>query len=150
MSIALTCSCGKDYRVKDTFAGKKIRCKDCNEVLDVPAEEAAAEAEGDDFDQLMKFGRQQEQSQASLPPRLKPRRKPARRDDYDDEPAPRKHLEEGWFGNTNGGILGGVLMIIVAIVWFVGGLFAGYIFYYPPILLIVGMVAIGKGIFSND
>lgn len=97
----------------------------------------------------MKFGRQQEQSQASLPPRLKRRPKPARRDDYDD-PAPRKHLEEGWFGNTNGGILGGVLMMIIAIVWFVGGLFAGYIFYYPPILLIVGMVAVGKGLFSND
>lgn len=140
----------KTIASKTLSPAKKIRCKDCNEVLDVPAEEPAGDAGGDDFDQLMKFGRHQEQSQAALPPRVKRRPKPARRDDDYDDPAPRKHLNEGWFGNTNGGILGGVLMMIIAIVWFVGGLFAGYIFYYPPILLIVGMVAVGKGLFSND
>lgn len=44
------------------------------------------------------------------------------------------------------GVLGGGIMIAIAVVWFVGGLFAGYIFYYPPILLIIGLYAVIKGI----
>jgi hypothetical protein len=34
-------------------------------------------------------------------------------------------LEEGWFGSTNGGVVGGILMIVITIVWFVGGLYGG-------------------------
>jgi len=47
-----------------------------------------------------------------------------------------------------GQVMLGLLMIIGAIVWFVGGLFAGYIFFYPPILLIIGLFTMVKGMFS--
>jgi len=42
----------------------------------------------------------------------------------------------------------GILMMVGAVVWLVAGLFAGYIFFYPPILFILGMVALVKGLMS--
>jgi hypothetical protein len=58
MSITANCSCGKKYQVKDDFAGKKFKCKDCGETVKVPAEqiddledyEEDEEEEEDDFD----------------------------------------------------------------------------------------------------
>jgi hypothetical protein len=41
---------------------------------------------------------------------------------------------------------GGLLVIGVAAVWFLAGLAAGLIFYYPPILVVVGLVALVIGI----
>jgi WD40 repeat protein len=37
MAIALHCSCGKRLRVKDEFAGKRVKCPACGTVLTVPA-----------------------------------------------------------------------------------------------------------------
>lgn len=45
----------------------------------------------------------------------------------------------------NAGVLGGFGMCAVALVWFFVGLSAGYIFYYPPVLFIIGVVAIVRG-----
>lgn len=43
------------------------------------------------------------------------------------------------------GIVGGVIMIAIALVWFFGGLAVDRIFFYPPVLLIIGVIAIVKG-----
>ncbi|MEO1994471.1 MAG: hypothetical protein ABGZ17_04270 [Planctomycetaceae bacterium] len=59
-----------------------------------------------------------------------------------------RQKQDTGFGGTNAGVLGGILMIVVAVVWFVGGLAAGIIFKYPPILLIIGIVAIIRGVMS--
>src|SRR5260370_33128427 len=134
MSVSITCPCGKKYRVKDTLAGKKIRCTDCAEVLKVPLQDAGNVAELDEFDTLPTPSRDQEERQSSLPPRTKRRSKVMRRDVEPDEPASRKLIEKRWFGSTSGGVLGGVLMIVIAIVWFVVGLAGGRIFFYPPVL----------------
>jgi len=48
------------------------------------------------------------------------------------------------------GVLGGVAMIVIAIVWFVLGLAADRIFYYPPILLIIGIVGDVKGLAEGN
>ncbi len=60
----------------------------------------------------------------------------------------------GFFGpekkGMQKGVLGGVVMILIAIVWFVVGYAAGYIFYYPPILLIIGIVAVIKGMIEGN
>jgi DNA-directed RNA polymerase subunit RPC12/RpoP len=48
------------------------------------------------------------------------------------------------------GVAGGFLMIIIAIVWFIGGYAAGYIFYYPPILFIIGLYALVKGLVTDN
>ena len=40
--IPMTCSCGRELKVKPEFAGKKVRCPDCQSVLRVPTTEAPA------------------------------------------------------------------------------------------------------------
>jgi hypothetical protein len=45
MSISVSCQCGRDLRVKQEYAGKRIRCPDCKGVVAVPTEEAAPAAE---------------------------------------------------------------------------------------------------------
>jgi hypothetical protein len=57
MSITANCSCGKKYQVKEDFAGKKFKCKDCGETVKVPAEQIddledyeEDEEDEDDFD----------------------------------------------------------------------------------------------------
>jgi hypothetical protein len=55
-------------------------------------------------------------------------------------------FEPGWFGSLNAGSVGGLLMMLIAVVWFVGGLAAGIIFIYPPILFVLGVIALVKGL----
>ena len=43
-------------------------------------------------------------------------------------------------------ILGGAGMMVGAVVWFVVGWMAGRIFFYPPILFVIGIVAMIKGL----
>lgn len=45
-----------------------------------------------------------------------------------------------------GAMIGGVAMMVGAVVWFVVGWFAGYIFFYPPILFVLGIGGILKGL----
>jgi hypothetical protein len=44
----------------------------------------------------------------------------------------------------------GAGMMLLAVVWFVGGLAAGYIFFYPPILLIIGLVTAVSGLMGSS
>src|SRR5262245_36793281 len=37
MPITLNCTCGRKSRVKDELTVKRIRCRDCSGVIDVPA-----------------------------------------------------------------------------------------------------------------
>jgi hypothetical protein len=39
MPISVVCDCGKEFKVKDETAGKKVRCPACQTVLTVPAAE---------------------------------------------------------------------------------------------------------------
>jgi len=48
------------------------------------------------------------------------------------------------------GVAGGILMMAIALVWFIAGWSAGYIFYYPPILFVIGLFALVKGIFNRN
>jgi hypothetical protein len=59
-------------------------------------------------------------------------------------------LEEGWFGSMNAGVIGGVIMMVIAVVWFVVGLHLGWIFFYPPILFIIGIGAFIKGLVGHS
>ncbi|MCR9171321.1 MAG: hypothetical protein NXI10_02435 [bacterium] len=50
-------------------------------------------------------------------------------------------------GVLNGGIIGGSLAIIGSIVWFFGAwIYMDIIFFYPPVLLVIGIVALVRGI----
>jgi hypothetical protein len=48
------------------------------------------------------------------------------------------------------GVVGGLIMILIAVVWFFGGLFCGIIFYYPPILFIIGLFGLLKGLITGN
>ena len=48
------------------------------------------------------------------------------------------------------GVLGGVILIVIAGVWFYFGYQAGRIFFYPPVLALIGVFAIGKGIADGN
>ncbi len=45
---------------------------------------------------------------------------------------------------------GGVLMMVGAAVWFFVGLAANVIYFYPPVLFIIGLVTVLKGFFDGD
>lgn len=47
------------------------------------------------------------------------------------------------------GVGGGSLLMVVSVIWFVGGYLAGRIFYYPPILFLVGLIAAVRGIVAR-
>ena len=42
-------------------------------------------------------------------------------------------------------IISGVLMMLGAVIWFVAGLAFGYIYFYPPIMFVLGIGAVIKG-----
>jgi len=48
------------------------------------------------------------------------------------------------------GIAGGLLLIVIAVVWFFVGLAANRIFYYPPILALIGVYGVVKGIAQGN
>ncbi|GAA5506071.1 hypothetical protein [Novipirellula caenicola] len=50
----------------------------------------------------------------------------------------------------SGGTMGGLLMMIIALVWFFGGLAAGVIFFYPPVLFVLGFIALIKAAMGDD
>ena len=47
-------------------------------------------------------------------------------------------------------ITAGVCMMIGAAVWFFLGLAAGYIYFYPPVMFVLGIVSIVKGFTGGD
>ncbi|WP_339908732.1 hypothetical protein [Symmachiella dynata] len=81
MTIQVSCNnCGKTYNVSDNIAGRQIRCKECETIIYVPAEEPIEAVEvWDDDDE---FG-----EHAALPPRRRRSSGPA----YEDHP-PRQGL----------------------------------------------------------
>lgn len=48
------------------------------------------------------------------------------------------------------GMLGGLLMMGIAAAWFFIGLAGGIVFYYPPILFVIGIFALLKGLFTGN
>jgi hypothetical protein len=41
-------------------------------------------------------------------------------------------------------------MMASAVVWFVGGLALGRLFFYPPVLFVLGLVAVAKDVFGPE
>jgi hypothetical protein len=48
MSLSVSCECGKTYKVADTAAGKKIRCKECGAAIPVPKSRRVPKAQKGD------------------------------------------------------------------------------------------------------
>ena len=60
----------------------------------------------------------------------------------------------GFFGPEKRGIakgvLGGVIMMAIAAIWFFAGLAAGYYYFYPPVLFLIGAYAFAKGLATGN
>jgi hypothetical protein len=73
MPITFNCTCGKTLRVKDELAGKRVRCPDCQAIVNAPEPELEVGIPLEDD-----------------PPPPKPAARPAVVEDEDDEPRPAK------------------------------------------------------------
>jgi hypothetical protein len=62
--------------------------------------------------------------------------------------------ETGFFAmekkGIKNGVSGGLIMMTIAVVWFVVGYSFGWVFYYPPILFLIGVYAFFKGLFTGN
>ncbi len=175
MPIQWTCSCGKVLQAKEEFAGRRSRCPGCGEVQVVPQNEedeapapppppprasAAQSASGSSRRRVVV-----EDDDDAPPPPPPPSPSPFANLDEDEEPSePKKKKKKkplatasrggGVFGpesyGMSKGVIGGLIMMLIAIVWFVGGLACDIIFFYPPILFIIGLVAFVKGLFEGN
>jgi hypothetical protein len=171
MPIPLTCTCGRSLKARDELAGRKVRCPDCKNVLEVPDPNAPKDPEDEILNVLLADDPPagDEESQAavraepppvpreiSIPPPRKPLPPPpsvrsVKRKTRDvKRSTPPVVFEEGWFGNVNAGAIGGLLMMGIAAVWFFIGLAAGRLFFYPPFLFVVGFIAMIKGMTGRD
>jgi hypothetical protein len=62
--------------------------------------------------------------------------------------------DDGFFApekkGIENGMAGGIAMMTIAVVWFGAGWLAGVIFFYPPILFLIGAFALVKGMVTGN
>ena len=170
MTIHFQCDCGSSYHVKDEFAGRRARCAKCNNLMTVPQPATAKATDEDVLAALLAeekatapappspgaadFHEPQEVRQPPRPPRLPPSLAAMTRD---GEPAARSRpayyerpRRRGPIIAVNSRLVTGLLMMVGAAVWFFVGLEAGIIFFYPPILFVIGLGTMFQGFGSDD
>jgi hypothetical protein len=176
MAISIACPCGKRLRVADELVGKRCKCPGCGTVLAIrtpvagdsgPAAAGSARAQAPRPPVRAAAKRLEDEVLDVLPA---DHSKAA--DEYDLEPAhqkPRKKKKirkgkavpekTGFFHGfdfgfersaSKAGMAAGILMMVGAVVWFVCGIvYMDRIFFYPPILFVVGLVALIRGAVSR-
>ena len=163
-------SCGKKLTVPRSTAGKQGRCPACKHVflLEAPTADVAVAADLVPLDDgaLAPLSADPFGAAGSSDYTLQPA-PPANYPNYSPyapatgtlpgqqtipnpyapsaAPAPASDSGGGW--GINAGIGGGLLLMLLAVVWFFGALFlADRIFFYPPIMFIIGVIAFIKGL----
>lgn len=63
---------------------------------------------------------------------------------------PQSHAYEPEETLMSFGVAGGIALILLAVAWFVAGWFAGVIYFYPPVLAILGVITIFKSKGERD
>ena len=53
-------------------------------------------------------------------------------------------------GDTPSTVIGGIVAMVIAVVWFVAGLAGGVIFFYPPVMFVLGLVSVFSALFNRD
>src|SRR5216684_3576049 len=162
MAIKLQCDCGRALRLKDHLGGKRIRCPDCNTVLAVPEAVGADVEEPQEVEPADSDDRSPSRSGIVPGPsdQYTPRFESAPARSEPDPSRPRKRKKrrhDGDSGRDRGGgvsispgVITGVLMIVGAIVWFIVGLWAGWVFFYPPILLVLGIIRLVTALMGSE
>jgi hypothetical protein len=146
MAISMSCACGRALRLKDELAGRKIRCPQCSIVLQVPDGDVADdfEAAPDPPSPATAAIRTSSSYQPAPAPPPRPPEPPKRRKRR------RSSSGRGFGISFSPGIIAGLLMMIGAVVWFVVGLYAGWLFFYPPILFILGLIRFVMSLMGHE
>ena len=119
-----------------------IRAKAVAIVDDTPSKSRSRNQDQDeeDEDDRPKKKRRDEDEEEEDRPKKKPKFKAKKA----VEKKPSHFATEQWV--LNGGVGGGILAMVIAVVWFVVGLANDRLFFYPPILFVVGFVGLIKGL----
>jgi hypothetical protein len=116
--IAFSCGeCGRKIRCPASYAGKAARCPGCKKAVRAPGQAATLETR----------------------PKLEPKPAPAT-----VEAARSRHATRVSRQIDNTQLVGGLLAMAGATVWFVIGLQANVIFLYPPLLFLGGLGTVIK------
>lgn len=155
MPISFTCtSCRRALRVRDELAGRRILCPDCQTTITVPAGDSSQPLPSAESPSSALRVEQPKEDPFSARAEMSSPTKPRLDDDFDEEDRPIRRAPpfkpKREFGSINAGVGGGILMMVIAVVWFVLGLIFGWIFYYPPILFIIGLIAFIKGLVNRE
>jgi hypothetical protein len=67
---------------------------------------------------------------------------------YNGNYSPRSSDDSGSF--WNGSVLGGIALIVIGLVWLFGGLAFGLLFWYAPILCVIGIYRVFKGLMNGN
>lgn len=172
MPIAFGCpSCGIEYEVNDQFAGKRTKCPACAESLIVPAESTLVRAPAaptaspeDEAYALLSDGAEEPASSGPTPAEARSEAwdpgpaAPRTKSPLTTMPAPKPELKKSRKGSERGGrpriyispgVMGGIGSMVLAAIWFVAGLAADRIFLYPPIMFVLGFVAVIRGLLGH-
>jgi hypothetical protein len=171
--------CGKKLMVPTSAAGKQGRCPSCTHVFMIDAPLAASLVDPlpdltplDDNNPFGNnaFGGAADYSLQSLAPapapayqqtwqdpaggvQAAPNPYPAVVNPYGPPPADEGKYNHGFGLEQRGwdaGMMGGLLMMVIGAVWFFGGLAFGLIFWYAPILFVIGLVGFIRGMFTGN
>jgi hypothetical protein len=164
MPITFSCACGKTLRVKDELAGKRVKCPACGGVATAPAAETAFEVfeepppppprpvarpvarpaamdEDDDEPRPAKAKKAEsyDLEEADAKPAKKPPPKWKRKTDDEDEDEDRPRKKKKRRAESSGGVQwkavgGGLVVMVLAAVWFGAVWMGGRIAIYPIIL----------------
>jgi len=157
-------SCGAVLNLREEHVGRRIKCPKCEAVFVVPELEPQWEEEDPLFSLASQSaarppenpavamsgpGPGNARSPTSTPSYMQPPAatvSPSFAAKTQDLAAQRAAKEQKSAANRHIGL--GVAMMFGAAIWFVVGLMAGWFFYYPPLLFIVGIITVVKGCFG--
>jgi hypothetical protein len=173
MPIEISCTCGRALKLRDELAGKVIRCPQCagNVQVPLPAVEVVEEvvagppplpsASSNAGSPQRKVNQLDVAPPVLTPPKPKePKKKKKKKSVYSEfyggtNDKPLVALDEGWFGSTSSGLIGGGITLLIGIL--LAALFIAFgvwrLWYYPIFLIAVGIIAMLKGLldmFSDD
>lgn len=170
MAISFACQCGKQLKVAEQYAGKRAKCPACAGVVTVPVQEAlapedaafemlSADPDPEPARALKPAARQWEEPDQTPYPmksavaeapttkksdRAIPKFKAQKMQRIEDRKSERSGI------TISSGVIGSALLMIGAIVWFVLGLAADRIFFYPPIMFIGGLIGLIRGLMGHS
>ena len=169
MALTFRCPCGLDLEIDDQFAGMQVQCPTCQALVTAPKRGPKMAMPVRRPASHLPSGPARSRVVDDDTPDDRPSRRPRLIDDEDDDrpgvrrrdddDRPRKHKRRKASGDKSkslegkvlsGGVIGGAVAMLIAVVWFVGGLFADIIFFYPPILFVLGMIGVAKGMLVSQ